>query len=164
MSQRKQQGSVAGENGVATIEREFDVRREALFRMFTDPKEAAKWFGSPEGAVTLLFEFDARPGGTIRIQDRHPDGPVYTTTGTVLEVVEPERIAFRTTMAPSDGAAPHEALQTVTLEAVSPRRTRLTVVVKVLSVGAFSGGIESLVEGFRGGWGETLDKLQRALH
>ncbi len=152
------------ERGVARLEREFDFPRESVFRMFTDAQEAAKWFGSPEGAVTLLFEFDARPGGSIRIHDRHPDGPVYRTSGTVLEVVPPERIAFRTVTAPPDGGAPFEALQTVTLEPISPTRTRLTVVVRVLSAGDVAGGVESLVEGFRGGWGQTLDKLQRELH
>jgi len=51
----------------------------------------------------------------------------------------------------------------VTLEELSPRRTRVTVLVKVLTNGSFPGGVESLEEGFQGGWGQTLDMLQRAL-
>ncbi len=163
MSSRGRGETAAPEKGVATLAREFAFPREAVFRMFTDPKEAAKWFGSPEGAVTLLFEFDARPGGTIRIHDRPPGGPVHRTIGTVLEIVDPERIAFRTRTTPEGGTSSFEALQTVTLEEIGRARTRLTVVVKVLSAGAFPGGVEALVEGFRGGWGETLDKLQREM-
>lgn len=162
----RQTGSVEAitrDRSTATITREFDFSRESVFRMFTDPRKAAKWFGTPEGAITDLFELDPRPGGTIRIHDREPGGPLHKTSGTVLEIVEPERFAFRSVTMLEDGATPFEALQTVTLEEIHPKRTRMTVTVKVLSVGSFPGGVEALVQGFTGGWGQTLDKLQRLL-
>ena len=163
MSQTQNEQPRAADRGIARVVREFDFPRESVFRMFTDPKKAARWFGSPEGAETVLFELDARPGGTIRIHDREPGGPTHRTAGTVLEVVEPERFAFRSTTTLEDGAAPFEALQTVTLEEVGPQRTRVVVVVTVLSAGSFSGGVQALVEGFEGGWGQTFDKLEREL-
>jgi hypothetical protein len=48
-------------------------------------------------------------------------------------------------------------------EELSPRKTRVTILVKVLATGSFPGGVESLEGGFQGGWGEVLEKLQRAL-
>lgn len=163
MRQMERTESMAGDRDTARIVRDFDFPRGSVFKMFTDPKKAAKWFGSPEGAVVVLFELDARPGGTIRIHDREPSGPIHKTSGTVLEIVEPERIAFRSTTTLEEGMVPFEALQTVTLEELAPHRTRVIVVVKVLSAGSVPGGVDSLVEGFTGGWGQTFDKLEREL-
>ncbi len=154
---------VSADRSTARVVREFAFPRRAVFEMFTDPKKAARWFGTPTGAIPVLFELEARAGGRLRIQNRWPGQPVHETTGTVLEVVEPIRIAFRTRTALEEGAVPFEAVQTVTLEEVSPRRTRVVVVVKVLSAGSVPGGVASLLEGFQGGWGETLEKLQREL-
>lgn len=163
MSETEARETAAGERSVARITREFDFDRETVFGMFTDSKKAEKWFGTPEGAETVLFELDARPGGTIRIHDRWPGGPLHRTVGTVVELISPERFAFRSTTTLEEGAAPFEALQTVTLEAIGLERTRVVVVVRVLSPGSVPGGVEDLVQGFTGGWGETLDKLQREL-
>ena len=163
MTQTAMSEPPAEDQDTTTITREFDFPRASVFKMFSDPSRAAKWFGSPEGAITVLFELDPRPGGTIRIHDREPGGPVHKTSGIVLEIVEPERFAFRSTTALQEGTTPFEALQTVTLEEVTPRRTRVTVVVKVLSAGSVPGGVHSLLEGFNGGWSETFDKLERVL-
>ncbi len=163
MSATRSGEPIVADRNATSIVREFDFPRRTVFEMFTDPKKAAKWFGSPAGAITVLFELDPRPGGTLRIQDRWPGQPVHETSGTVLEVVEPERFAFRSTTALEEGAIPFEALQTVMLEEISPRRTRVVVVVKVLSAGSVPGGVEALLQGFQGGWGETFDKLEKEL-
>lgn len=163
MSPTVSKESTRGDRGVARIVRDFDFPRKTVFRMFTDPKRAAKWFGTPDGMDPVFFELDPRPGGAIQIHDREGNGPIHRTSGTVLEVVEPERFAFKSVTTLQDGAAPFEAMQTVTLEDLSPGRTRMVVVVKVLSAGSFPGGVEALVEGYAGGWGGSLDKLQRQL-
>ena len=151
----------AGRHGVE-ISREYDFPREAVFRMMTDPKTAPKFF-SPEGAVKLLFEWDPRPGGAVRIHDRHSDGTNTKTSGTITEFVVPELFAFRSQTVIGPGPAPFEALQTVRFAALGPKRTRVTVHVKVLALGSFPGDVESLEGGFEGGWGQTLDMLEREL-
>lgn len=161
MNPKGRKGSTGEARSGVRISREYDFPREAVFRMFTDEKKAARFWG-PEGAVKLVFEFDARPGGAIRIHDQY-EGRTATTSGTVTEVRVPELLAFRTTTTPPEGTAPWEALQTVTFEELGPRRTRVNVLVKVLATGSFPGGVESLEEGYQGGWGETLDMLQREL-
>jgi uncharacterized protein YndB with AHSA1/START domain len=150
-----------GERSAVRISRDLDFPRESVFDMFIDEKKAAKFWG-PEGAVKLVFEFDARPGGAIRIHDRY-EGIIAKTSGTVVEVVAPERLVFRSTTSQGEGASPWEALQTVTFEELGAKRTRVTVLVKILVTGSFPGGVESLEEGFQGGWGQTLDMLQREL-
>ncbi len=163
MSQSESMPSTATDRNVVKIVRDFDFPRERIFRMFTDSKQAAKWFGTPEGMEPVLFEMDPRPGGVIRIHDREREGEVHKTSGTVVEIVPPTRFAFKTVTALQDGAAPFEAMQTVTLEEISPGKTRMIVVVKVVVLGSFPGGMEALLDGFKGGWGGSLNKLQRAL-
>jgi len=158
----KEKFAAAGRSAV-TVTRVYDFPRESVFRMLTDRTTAARFF-TPEGAEKLLFEWDPRPGGAIRIHDRHPDdGVVFKTSGTIVDFVPPEILSFRSRTTPGDGNAPFEALQTVRFEQLGPRRTRVIVLVKVLSPGSFSGGVESLEAGFLGGWGQTLDMLQREL-
>src|SRR5579862_3134426 len=157
---RGQESPEGGRIGVR-ISREFDFPRKLVFEMLTDPKKATKVWG-PEGAVKLVFELDPRPGGAIRIHDYY-EGKTAKTSGTILQIVVPELLVFRSVTAPEDGTVPWEALQTITLDELAPKRTRVTVHVKVLSKGSFPGGVASLEAGYQGGWGETFDMLQREI-
>jgi uncharacterized protein YndB with AHSA1/START domain len=161
MNQKWRKESTDGERSAVEISRDYDFPRESVFNMFVDEKKAAKFWG-PKGADKLVFEFDARPGGALRIHDRY-EGKTAKTTGTITEVVAPELLVFRSTTAPEGATEPWEALQTVKFEALGPKRTRVTVLVKILATGSFPGGVESLEGGYQGGWGETLEMLQRDL-
>jgi uncharacterized protein YndB with AHSA1/START domain len=161
MNQPGRKGATDDERSGVKISREFGFPRESVFNMLTDAKKAAKVWG-PEGAVKLVFEMDLRPGGAIRIHDQY-EGKTAKTSGIITEVVWPEMVVFRTVTTVSEGSAPWEALQTLTFEELAPRRTRVTVHVKILATGSFPGGAESLEEGYHGGWGETFDMLQRGL-
>lgn len=142
------------------LSRDYDFPRESVFNMLTGARTASRFF-SPEGAEKLLFEWDPRPGGAIRIHDRF-EGVVHQTTGTIVELVPPELLVFRS-ITSGEGTVPFEALQTVRFEQLSPQRTRVSVWVRVLAVGSFPGGVGSLEVGFKGGWGQTLEMLQREL-
>jgi uncharacterized protein YndB with AHSA1/START domain len=161
MNPKGKNESTDGERGAVRISRDFDFPRESVFRMLTDSKKAVKVWG-PEGSVKLVFELDPRPGGAIRIHDLY-DGKTAKTTGIITKFVVPELFEFRSVTTPEEGTDPWEALQTVTFEELTRRRTRVTIHVKVLAPGSFPGGVESLEEGFQGGWSETLDMLQREL-
>jgi uncharacterized protein YndB with AHSA1/START domain len=150
------------EQSAVKISREFDFPREAVFNMFTDAKKAAKFWG-PKGAVKVVFELDPKPGGVIRIHDRDSEGNTGKTSGTITEIVAPSLLAFLSATTFGEGTPPWEVLQTVTFEALGPKRTRVTVLVKILATGSFPGGVESLKEGYQGGWGETFDMLQTEL-
>ncbi len=145
------------ERGAVKIARVFDFPRESVFRMWTDPKKVSRWFGSPEGCVTVVSEWDPRPGGAIKTEDitNH-----VSLTGAFTRVVAPELLVFRGVAKGPGPYFPNETLNTVTLEELGPKRTRITVAVNV--VVAPRGVVEALKEGFRGGWGQSLEKLQRA--
>jgi uncharacterized protein YndB with AHSA1/START domain len=161
MNPKWRKESTDGQRAAVEISREFDFPRESVFNMLTDPKKAAKVWG-PEGAVKFLFELDPRPGGAIRIHD-YFEGKTAKTSGTITEILVPELLVFRSVTTPEDGAAPWEALQTLTFEQLARQRTRVTIGVRILATGSFPGGVESLEEGYQGGWGETFDLLQKEL-
>lgn len=162
MSEKRTRDPGTGERAGVRISRKFDFPRETIFEMIADPERAETWFGLPEGAEKLVFEWDPRPGGAIRIHGRY-EGNVGKTSGSMLEVRAPECVVFRTTTTMKDGDVPFEAQQTMLLEELGPQQTRFTALVRIISPGSFPGGVEGLEEGFRGGWGQTLEKLEREL-
>jgi uncharacterized protein YndB with AHSA1/START domain len=161
MNQSSKKPSAERDRAEVELSREYDFPRELVFRMFTDRDKAIKLY-SPEGAVKLDFELDPRPGGAFRVHDRF-DGTEGRTSGTITEIVVPELLVFRTATSINGATPPFEVLQSVKFEALGPKRTRVTIRVKILEVGAFVGGAEALAEGFLGGWGQTLDIVQREL-
>jgi uncharacterized protein YndB with AHSA1/START domain len=162
MNTKEKSESREAERDAVTLTRDYDFPRPSVFAMLTDPKKAAKIWG-PEGSVKYRFELDPRPGGAITIHDGDSEGIIARTSGTILEIVAPRRLVFRSITTPKEGTAPWEAIQTVTLDELGPHGTRVTVKVQVLVAGSFPGGVEALEDGFLGGWGETLGMLQRGL-
>lgn len=83
------------------------AKPETVFRFFTDSARWAGWWGA--GST-----IDARPGGKVYI--RHPNG--VETLGEVLEVREPERIAFTYGFASGKPIPPGSSRVTIRLEPV----------------------------------------------
>lgn len=163
MNRKRKRELPSTEREAVTLTREYAFPRSSVFKMLTDSKTASQFY-TPEGGEKILFKWDARPGGRIRIHDRHPeDGAVYKTSGAIMDLVAPELLVFWSATTSGRGAAPFEALQTVRFDELSPKRTRVTVLVKVLAAGSYRGGVEPLEQGYAGGWAQTLDMLQRAL-
>jgi uncharacterized protein YndB with AHSA1/START domain len=77
------------------------------------------------------------------------------------KVIPPELPVFRNASTGEAGFSPWEALNTVTFEELGPRRTRVTAITAI--VAGLQEERESLKEACRAGWGESFDKLQRAL-
>lgn len=73
------------------ITRSFAAPRVLVFKAWTEPHHVVRWWG-PDGFKTTRCEIDLRPGGDYRIEMLGPDGKIYPTTGTYLEVVPPERL------------------------------------------------------------------------
>src|SRR5437773_9992095 len=57
------------------LTRVFDAPREVVFRAWTDPERLAQWWG-PRGFTNPRCEWDARPGGAIRVDMTGPMGRV----------------------------------------------------------------------------------------
>lgn len=89
-----------------TIERTFDAPRETIWRAWTDPTIAARWW-HPEGVTTPpeSVKIDLRESGGYEYLMIDPEGGQWPTAGSYLEVREPERLRF-TWGKPGDAAAP----------------------------------------------------------
>jgi uncharacterized protein YndB with AHSA1/START domain len=82
----------AGEREIVAT-RVFDAPRELVFKMWTDPKHVAQWWG-PNGFTNTIHEMDARPGGVWRFVMHGPDGRDYMNKIVFIEVVKPERLVY----------------------------------------------------------------------
>ncbi|HEY4473203.1 MAG TPA: SRPBCC domain-containing protein [Stellaceae bacterium] len=109
-----------------TITRVFDAPREVVFAAWTDPKQAARWWG-PQGFTTISCEMDVRVGGAYRACMRSPEGTRHCRRGVYREIVTPERLVF--TYAWEDDAENlgHETVVTVTFAGLGGGKTRLTL-------------------------------------
>jgi len=139
-----------------TITRVFDAPRSLVFRMWTDPKHMAQWWG-PHHFTNPVCEIDARPGGAIRIHMRGPDGVVYPMTGAFREIVEPERLVFTAVAEDSDGNPLLESLTTVTF-AEQGGKTKLTVHAQAIGIAPVAA---QMLAGMEAGWTQSLERLEQ---
>jgi uncharacterized protein YndB with AHSA1/START domain len=93
--------------------RTVDAPRELVFKAWTDPKHLAQWWG-PKDFTNPVVEMDLRPGGTLRIVMRGPDGTDYPMKCVYHEIVAPERIVYTDSF--DDGGAERSSLLTITFE------------------------------------------------
>jgi uncharacterized protein YndB with AHSA1/START domain len=136
------------------ITRVFDAPPDVVFKMWTNPKHVAQWWG-PHGFTNPRCELEVRPGGAIRIDMRGPDGTVYPMTGAYREIVEPERLVF-TSAALDEKANPlFELLTTVTF-AEEAGKTVVKVQARVVKTTASAA---QYLEGMQAGWTQSLERL-----
>lgn len=83
--------------------RHFTAPKGEVFRAFTDAELLADWWGRHD-FTNPECEFDARPGGRMRIVMRSPEGLDYPLLGTVLQFERPARLMldFDLTEFPAD--------------------------------------------------------------
>jgi uncharacterized protein YndB with AHSA1/START domain len=73
------------------VTRVVNAPRRLVFAAWTEPKHLQRWLTGPEGWTMPVCEIDLRPGGRWRYVYRKASGKEMTLTGSVLEVVPPER-------------------------------------------------------------------------
>jgi uncharacterized protein YndB with AHSA1/START domain len=137
-----------------TLVRTFDAPRELVFRMWTDAKHLAQWWG-PHHFDNPVCEADARPGGKILIHMRGPDGNAHVMDGVYREITPPTRIVF-TTSVDDGGVRLLEGHNVVTFEE-HDGKTRLTLQAKV---SGFTELTRMMVGGFEAGWTQSLEKFE----
>jgi len=92
------------------VSRMFDATRRVVFAAWTDPDQAARWWG-PRGFVSISCAMEVRPGGSWRRVMRSPSGSLHIARGVYREIVPPERLVWED----ADGRAGPETLVTVNL-------------------------------------------------
>jgi uncharacterized protein YndB with AHSA1/START domain len=140
------------------ITRVFDAPRDLVFQVWADPKHVEHWWG-PRGFTNPVCELDVRPGGSIRIDMRGPDGTVYPMTGVYQEIIRPERIVFTSGALDKDGQLMFEVLSSANFTEHGGKTT-LTLRLKVMSKTAAAA---PHLAGMEIGWSQTLDRLAEYL-
>jgi len=138
--------------------RVFDAPRELVFKAWTETKHVAQWWG-PKRFTNPVCEMDVRPGGTIRIHMRAPDGVVYPMTGVFQEIVVPERLVFVSSALDDKGNSMFDVLSTVTF-ADQGAKTALTLQLRVIKATAAA---PQYLKGMEMGWTQSLDRLGELL-
>ena len=145
---------MVNEHQELVLTRVFHAPRELVFKVWTDPKHVAQWWG-PHGFTNPVCELDLRPGGAIRIHMRAPDGTVYPMTGVFQEIVEPERIVFISAALDAAGNPMFEVLTTVTF-AEEGRKTKQTMRARVIKT---TPQAAPYLSGMEQGWIQSLERL-----
>lgn len=142
-----------------TITRVFNAPRALVFKMWTDPKLLAQWWG-PREFTNPVCELDVRRGGKLRIVMRGPKGTPYDDdfpmSGTFREVVPPERIVFTSIAEDKEGHALLEGLTTVTFTEANGKTT-LTLVSRATALVPIA---VPMIEGMQAGWTQSIEKLE----
>lgn len=149
------------------ISRVFDVPREFMFKVWTDPAHMQRWWG-PKDFKVIHSRMDLRPGGSYHYGMKAPDGGTMWGKFVYREIVKPERIVFVDSFSDENGGItrhpmnpswPLEMLSTITF---TEQAGKTTVTVRWAPLNAtederktFESGMESMHKG----WTGTLDQL-----
>ena len=69
--------------------RVLDAPRDLVWKVWTDPKHLAQWWG-PNGFSTTTSAYACKPGGVWRFVMHGPDGRDYENRITFDEIVVPD--------------------------------------------------------------------------
>ena len=138
--------------GELVLTRTFDAPRELVFKVWTDPKHVALWWG-PHGFTTTIHEMDVRPGGMWRYSMRGPDGHDYPFNGEYVEVVVPERLVFIGTI---HEKLDHKVWTEILFADEAGGKTKITV----RQLYSFE---SDATRGAPIGWSQQLDRLEKYL-
>ncbi|QBR71840.1 polyketide cyclase [Beijerinckiaceae bacterium] len=132
------------------ITRIFEAPREVVFKAWTDPSQAKKWWG-PKDHPAIELEMDVRPKGAWRGCLRSIEtGKELWHRGVFHEISPPERLVF-TFAWDEEGERGLETLVTVTFSDQNGK-TQMTF---------HHAPFQSIEErdGHQGGWTSTFDRL-----
>lgn len=139
------------------MERTFDAPRDLVWRALTEPERVARWWG-PYRYTATVEELDLRVGGTWHFTNHGSEGQSFPFTGTYLEVVPVERLAY-TFIADMDGMRDHPGHVTDVLEDLGGR----TRFVETMRFGSVEEMDQQLGFGMLEGALETWDRLAAEL-
>ncbi len=136
------------------ITREFAAPRELVFKAWTDPELLVKWWG-PRGFTNPVCQWDAKPGNSIHVVMRAPNGAEFPMGGEFREVAPPEKLVFTSGALDEKGKLMFEFLHSLTLSEKNGK-TLLTLRSKVTKT---SEGAGRYIGGFEAGMTQSLERL-----
>lgn len=157
--------NIAGKEFV--ISRTFDIPRDFMFKVWTDPEHMQRWWG-PKGVTVVHSKMDLRPRGIYHYCLRTSDGHEMWGKFVFREIVKPERLVFVNSFSDEKGGLtrhpgsalwPLEMLSTITF---IEQGGKTTVTVRWSPLNATEEERKTFEEGFdsmQKGWTGTLDQL-----
>ena len=167
MDQKRNSSVTESQKKEFVISRTFDVPREFMFKVWTDPEHMQLWWG-PKGFTVVSSKMDLRPGGVYHYCMRSPDGHDMWGKFVYREIVKPERIVFVNSFSDEKGGLtrhpmspgwPLEMLSTITF---TEQAGKTTVTVRWAPLNATEEERKTFEAGFEGmqkGWGGTFEQL-----
>jgi uncharacterized protein YndB with AHSA1/START domain len=140
------------------ITREIDAPRRLVFKAWVDSKDVMEWWG-PKGFTNPVCDWNAKPGNSIHVVMRGPNGVDYPMGGEFREIVAPERLVFTAGALDETGKLVFEFLHTIRFEEKSGK-TILTVHSRVLKTKAEA---NKYIGGFEAGMTQSLVRLEAYL-
>ena len=144
------------------VTRVFRAPRPLVFKIWTEPKYVAQWWGI-DGATNPECELDLRVGGHWRIVMRTASGRLHPNQGTYLDVVPNERLVYSDVHDPElpewEGHPPGTGLHTVLFEDEGSD-TRVTLRVRL---GAAADRERMLALGAPAGLAQGFERLARLI-
>jgi uncharacterized protein YndB with AHSA1/START domain len=138
---------------VLELTRAFPVSRERVYAALTAPEELARWWG-PHGFSVPEIRWDPRVGGTYRMTMQPPEGDAFHLSGEFREVDPPAAIAYTFLWEPPDPDDRETEVRLSLTELEGSTELRL-------HQGDFA--TEERLALHRGGWSDSLEKLERLL-
>jgi uncharacterized protein YndB with AHSA1/START domain len=155
------------------ITRVFNAPRELVWKVWTEPKHLAQWWG-PRDFTNPVCEVDVRPGGAYRIVMQSPEGTAYPLHGFYRDVVPPERLSY------SMDVSGHPAEWHAAIRASLPKDSKLSVkeLHTIVTFDEESGGTKVTIRmrfeaveirdamlkmGMTEGWSQSLDRQAELL-
>lgn len=153
---------------VFSISRVYDVPRERLFELWTDPQLMAGWWG-PKGFTVGVSDMDLRPGGSYHYSLKALGGYEMWGLFQYLDVQRPEKLILlgsfsdkerNITRAPFSDTWPLLTLSVFTFEDLGGGQTRLSIEsaphdATEAELRTFEKGLDSMTQG----WTGTLQQL-----
>lgn len=137
------------------LEREVDVPRSLVWKVWTEPEHLRHWF-CPRPWMVTECQIDLRPGGVFSTVMRGPDGQEFPNVGCILEVVPEERLVTTDALLPGFRPAENPFFTCVLLLESRGAGT----LYKAIGLHRDPAGRQKHEEmGFHQGWGTALDQL-----
>ena len=144
----------AADDRELVMTRRFDAPRALVFKAWTDPAHAIRWWG-PRNCPAIMLEMDPRPGGHWRgCLKSTGDGALKPQSGVFREVRPAERLVFTFGWDEPEGRGPETLVTIDFLEEGGRTLMRF-------HQGRFNTAPNC--EGHRFGWSSTFDRLEDVL-
>jgi len=138
------------------LQREIDVPRELVYKVWTDPEHLKHWFCPRPWSVSHV-ELDPRPGGIFHTIMRSPEGrDMPSEPGCVLEAIPNEKLVFTDAMYPNYRPKENGFFTAVLLLETIPTGTRYTAI----AIHKTPEGKQQHEDmGFFDGWGTVVTQM-----